>query len=347
MAEVEFVLDFGNSWGKWYSPGLNLRGNFRHAIARLSEGDWRNYAGRVGTPPNGYIRVNDTPYAIGDAARRHTIQERPRGASRYDESYYGVGLAYALACAFQRSTRPITLYASHAPIDIAYADDLKMAARGVWQVEAFGERMVFDVRHVHTFDEPIGGFNHFVLTWDGTVMKRNPIKDEIVLICDIGGHTVDVGAIDPGGNIDIASFKSTRTGVLQVIESFVEEVRANNRLMFKNTGDLDPRKVDEAIRTGFYKGGRHKLDCTNESLAATQTLINDVIQIIDSMGGVMNYDHILLTGGGSALLFDRLQTELPQIEFLLVEQNLEEIQYANVYGGAKLFKLLKRLGALA
>lgn len=346
MAEVEFVLDFGNSWGKWYAPGVDLRGNFRHAIAQLSEADWRKYAGRVGTPPEGYIRVNGIPYAVGDAARRHTIQERPKGASRYDEGYYGVGLAYALACCFKRSTRPITLYASHAPIDIDYAADLQAAARRGWEVEAYGEKFQFDVRNVLTFDEPIGGFNHFVLTWEGTVVKRNPIRDEIVLICDIGGHTVDVGAIDPGGVIDIASFKSTRTGVLQVIETFTEEFRTNNRLMFKNTGDLDPRKVDDAIRTGTFRGGKHKIDCSAEANAAAQSLVYDVEQIIDSMGGAMNYDHILLTGGGSALLFDRLQDAVPQIEFVLVEQNLDEIQYANVYGGAKLFRMLKRLGEL-
>lgn len=346
MADVEFVLDFGNSWGKWYVPGAEVRGNFRHAIAALSESEWRHYTGRAGAAPDGIIRVNGFPYAIGDAARRHTIKERPRGAARYDEAYYGVGLAFALATAFRRSTRPITLYASHAPIDIDYAADLQAAARRTWQVDAYGESYTFVVRDVYTFDEPIGGFNHFVLTNEGTVIKRNPIRDETVLICDIGGHTVDIGAIDPGGVIDVQSLKSTHTGVLHVIEEFTREFRANNRLLFKNTADLDPRRVDAAIRTGKYKGGRHIIDCSAEASMATQALVYDVEQIIDSMGGALNYDHILLTGGGAALLFDRLCAAIPQIEFLPVEQNLDEIQYANVYGGAKLFKMLKRLDVL-
>lgn len=342
---MELVLDFGNSWGKWFNPVTDQFGNFRHAIAELSEVDWRRYVGRVGNSPEGYLRVNGIPYAVGDSARRHRITERPLGASRYVETYYGVGLCYALLKGISKSAR-ITLYASHAPGDIDYTPDLKASARRTWNVEANGDLYTFVVRDVETFDEPLGGFNHFVLTKDGGVIKRNPIANETVLICDVGGHTVDVGAIDPGGVIDVASFTSTRTGVIKVIEDFTSELRGNHRLLFKDTKDVDPRRIDEAIRTGSFKGGNVKIDCSAEADAACYALVNDVCQIINAAGGVMNFDKILLTGGGSALIHQRLTESVPSIDFIAVEQDRNLMQYANVFGGAKLFRMLKKMGVL-
>lgn len=343
----EIVLDFGNSWGKWYLPRSGGFGDFMHAIAPLTESDWWNIVGRGGKPRPGYVRVNGNGYAIGMAARRHIISERPRGAARYREDYYGVALAYALSEAFQESKRNITLYASYAPGDVSYGKHLVAAARRKWTVECQYGTLAFDVKSVMTFDEPLGGLSHFTLTKDGLERRKNPLADKTTLVIDVGGHTTDAVAIDPGGMVDISSLRSTRTGIISLTQQFERDLRANNTHLFQETNDIDLRRLEAAILSGKFKYGNSPIDCQQEAADAIRALTNDVIQVINAAGGAANYDVVLMTGGGSMVIYEALCQAMVRIDFLLAETNTEFMKYANVFGGAKLFKMLEVMGMLS
>ncbi len=339
---MEIIFDFGNARGKWFVPRRRESGDFLHAIAELRESEWNNIVGR-GKPPEGIIKVNGVPFAVGNAARRHVIQERPKGAARYRDTYYGIGLAYAMAEGIRRNDVAVNVFASHAPIDVQYAKSLRLAAKHVWTVESRFGTFEFNVKRVGTFDEPLGGFSHYVFNTDGTERKKNPLKNLTTLVLDVGGHTVDVAAIDPGGVIDIQSLRSTRTGVLDLIRAFESELRENNSTMFQDAGDLDIRRVENAILSGQYRAGRVLIDCKRESTMALNGLVNDVIQIINAAGGVANFDAILVTGGGAALIYDQLIAAIPRIDFILAEANRDQMMFANVYGGAKLSTVVRQL----
>lgn len=343
----EIVHDFGNSWGKWYLPRTGTFGDYMHAIATLSESDWWNIVGRGGKPRSGYIRVNGQAYAIGMAARRHIIQDRPRGASRYREEYYGVALAYSLAEAFQENKRNITVYASYAPGDVSYAKHLVAASRRKWQVECQYGTLNFDVKNVMTFDEPLGGLSHYTLTKDGIERRRNPLADKTTLVIDVGGHTTDAVAIDPGGMVDISSARSTRTDIISLTQQFERDLRSNNTHLFQDSNDIDPRRLEQAILTGKFPYGNAPVDCTTEAAEAIRSLTNDVIQVINAAGGVANYDVVLMTGGGSMVIYEALRAAMPRIDFLLAETDTSLMKYANVFGGAKLFKMLEVMGLLS
>ncbi|HEX2907434.1 MAG TPA: ParM/StbA family protein [Phototrophicaceae bacterium] len=340
---MELVLDFGNARGKWYVPRLNAQGDFRHAIARLTETEWRQSC-RLGKPPKGYIRVNGMAYAVGDAARRHTIADRPKGAARYTETYYGIGLAFAASEALQTSDQNMTLRATYPPGDVDYASRLVASAKHEWEVESHHGNFKFNVKRVGVIDEPLGGLAHYMLNADGTEKRRNPLANATILVIDVGGYTVDTVAVDPGGEIDTSSLKSTRTGIIQLTEQFESEMRANNLTLFQDMGDLDIRRVEDGILTGTYRFGKVVIDCQTEARAAVQALVYDVTQIITGAGGIGNYDAILVTGGGGALIFDALQEALPRIELFMAEQDRTLMKYANVFGASKMFKALRRLG---
>jgi hypothetical protein len=70
------------------------------------------------------------------------------------------------------------------------------------------------------------------------------------------------------------------------------------------------------------------------------------VEVIKASGGAANYDIVLLTGGGSALVYETLNRAIPLIDFVMVEETREDMRYANVFGGAKLFAMLKRMGVL-
>jgi hypothetical protein len=336
--EIEF--DFGNARAKWFKPIDSTYGDFEHAIAVLSDNEWANIVGR-GLPPKGLIRLDGIPYAVGEAARRHIIQDRPKGAARYRDTYYTVALAHALSEAIRRSER-VALYASHAPRDITYAAHLVQCVKRVIAVECHYGMLEFDVRKVSTFDEPLGGFANYVFNKDGTDRRKNPLADKTTLVVDVGGYTADVVAVDPGGEIDLMSLKSTLTGALKVIDEFTSDLRSNNREEFQDAGDLDIRRIEAAIISGHYQFGKLSIPCKKEANAAIMMLVNDVIQVINSAGGAANFDVILLTGGGSALIYDSLCAAMPRIDFLLSEPNRELMKYANVFGGAKIAALLRR-----
>lgn len=339
----EIVFDFGNARGKWFYPRVNEYEDFRHAVAPLDESDWRKIVGR-GKPPKGVVKVNGLPYAIGDVARRYVIPDRPTGAARYNQTYYGPPLAFAMSEAFQKTMSSVTLIATHAPQDIDYARNLIQAAKGEWcVVSRFGEN-IFVVKEVYTLDEPIGGYSHYVLTEKGDEKKKNQLREGMTLVVDVGGHTVDVAKIDPGGELDTLSLKSRRAGVIKMTEDFETYLRSNNPTMFQDVGDLDIRRVEDAIMTGVYRFGKVPINCLDEARAVINSLVNDIGQVMTGAGGVANFDHILLTGGGSALVFDALQAANQRGEFVLAEPDRSLMKYANVFGGAKLAAMLQRLG---
>lgn len=335
-----FIFDFGNARAKWFNPGKQQWGDFLHAIAPLSETDWNSIVGRR-KPPKGLIKVNGLAYAVGEAAQRHTIKDKPKGAARYNELYYPPAACFAFIEGFAESAN-VSLYASHAPQDQKYASDLIHAIKGTWTVECQYGTLTFMVKRVMTFDEPLGGYAHYAFMPDGSERPNNPVADKTVLLIDVGGYTTDRVSVDPGGEIDLLSLESVRAGAIAVLQSFENELRQNNRALFKQAGDLDIRRVEQAIITGCYRYGKMEIDCHIEAQAAINSLVNDVIQVINSAGGAANYDVILLTGGGSALIYDALCVAFPNIEFVMVEPERSLMKFANVFGGAKIAALMNK-----
>lgn len=338
-------FDFGNRDVKWFVEG-NHKGFFQHAIAEISQSQWKKLCNRSKQPPEGYIAVGNRYYAVGDKARRHTLRIKPQGAMRYEPDYYGVALCMAISQAFESGTRVINLYASHAPRDIEYAQDIVDATLGQWHFVTNKGDYAIDIKTVETFDEPLGGYNHAVLTTKGTPLKTNPYRDKTVLVIDVGGYTCDIIAVDPNGMIDDSSIQSTVTGVSDSMKWFEAELKALYRVEFKNAGDIDEKRLEQAILTGKFPYGNKPLKCAEIAQSAINTLVNDVIDIINSMGGASNYDCILLTGGGSALIVDSLRKAFKSIDFVLVEKNRDDMRYANVMGAAKMFTMLELLGVL-
>lgn len=189
----DIFFDFGNADVKYFD-GAKSFGYFRHAIAEISETQWREVCGRAKQPPEGYIATGGKYFAYGDKARRHVLRDKPRGASRYTPEYYGVGLMAAISELYDASHRVINVFASHAPRDFGYTDDIRNAVHGRWKFVTHRGDYNINIKQVETFDEPLGGFNHAMLTKNGKVLKSNPYRESTVLVVDVGGYTVDVVA---------------------------------------------------------------------------------------------------------------------------------------------------------
>jgi len=84
----DIYFDFGNADVKFFD-GDKGYDYYRHALAPLTDNEWRKIVGRAKQPPQGYISIDGNHFAYGDKARRYTLKEQPRGADRYTPESYG------------------------------------------------------------------------------------------------------------------------------------------------------------------------------------------------------------------------------------------------------------------
>lgn len=339
------VLDAGNSIIK-FKNGSGREDEFPHALKELTETEYKHILARNNDrAPDHYIRVNGKPYAFGEQAERHGTLTLRYGAERYAKEYYGVLVAIALARMFSKGGE-VALFGSHAPGDVEYRDELMQAGAGTWHVEYEGKELAFKVNYANTFDEPQGGLMNVVLADDGTHYKHSDINGGRALVIDIGGRTTDWLAVQPGGEVDYSLHESTKMGILDVVRDFEKSFRASNKKLVKANAELPKDRVRSAIATGSFKAAGGEYPCENEAREATSALLNRIgATYRDVAGGPVPWDSIILTGGGSAMLHDRLLPILAH-EHVLLADDAAKIHMANVRGGLKLWKFFESEGAL-
>ncbi len=342
------ILDAGNSIIK-AKIARRERGEiaFPHAIKHLTDAEYTSILARAGAsgPPQDYLRINGQPYAVGASAERHGVQVQRTGAARYTRDYYGIFAAAALARLYERSME-ISIFGSYPPGDMKFRDDLMKAVIGDWHVEQGNREHHFKVIYANTFDEPVGGLMNVLLTEDGQHYQRTDINGGRSLVIDIGGFTTDWIAVNPGGEIDYSLARSVPIGIQNVVTDFEESFRANNLQAVKDTPVLPPDRVRRAIATGVFEGGGKRYPCEKEAQEATNLLLNRIADTYQRIaGGALGWDAIILTGGGSGLLYKRLLPVLEHERVILADE-LESIHLANVRGGLKLWRLYEALKVL-
>jgi hypothetical protein len=342
------VLDAGNSIIK-EKIARKEQGEitFPHAIRQMTESEYTNIISRSGIMANmqDYLRINGQPYVIGESAERQGLVTQRSGAARYTKDYYGILAAAALGRLYERG-REVSIFGSHAPGDLKFRQDLMKAVIGDWEVEIKNQVSHFQVSYANTFDEPVGGLMNVLLTEDGQHFQHSDLNGGRSLVIDIGGFTTDWLAVNPGGEVDYSLARSIPMGIQNVLTDFEESFRANNLEAVKATPVLPPERLRKAISTGVYEGGGRKYPCEKEVKEATNLLLNRFADTYQRVaGGALGWDAIILTGGGSALLYQRLLPILNHAKVILADE-IEHLHLANVRGGLKLWRLYEALQLL-
>jgi len=344
MTTPVVILDAGNSIIKGRTATRERE--FVHALAQITESNIDKVtAHNRGTIPPGYIRVNGQPYAYGEAAERKDVLKRKTGAARYVREYFGVLVGVMLAQLYPDRGETVALFASHAPQDINYADDLIKSALGYYAIEIEDRSLTFNVECGVTYDEPIGGLMNVILAADGHHYERSDVYEGRALVIDIGGYTTDLVAVNPGGEVDFSIHESIPLGIQEILRDFENSIKNTYRADFKGAR-INPEQLRAAITTGAFHGGGRVLDCRDEAAEATTKLLNGIASIYQSVaGGPLQWNNIILTGGGSAMLADRLISEvLDHSSVLLADKEVARMHLANIRGGLKLWRLLDPLG---
>ncbi len=131
-----------------------------------------------------------------------------------------------------------------------------------------------------------------------------------------------------------------------MISDFEESFRANKLEAVKDASVLPPVRVRRAIATGLFQGGGKQYDCADDVEEATSLFLNRFADSYQRLaGGALSWDAIILTGGGSALLYPRVKTILKHQNVILAD-GIDVLHLANVRGGLKLWRLYEILEVL-
>lgn len=342
------ILDAGNSVIKAkISRKDQGEVTFPHAFRQITDSEYESIITRAGTAANiqDYMRINDIPYVVGESAERHGVITQRSGAARYTRDYYGILAAAAMGRLYERG-REVSVFGSHPPGDVKFRKDLMKSVIGDWHVEIGDTERYFKVTYANTFDEPVGGLMNVLLTEDGQHYQHSDLNGGRSLVIDIGGFTTDWLAVNPGGEVDYGLARSVPIGIQNVLTDFEESFRSNHLEIVKDSPVLPADRLRKAITTSYYEGGGLKYACENEVKEATNLLLNRIADTYQKLaGGALSWDSIILTGGGSALLYKQLLPILNHNKLILADE-IKSLHLANVRGGLKLWRLYEAMQLL-
>lgn len=352
MKAVPVILDLGHSELKAIvGDDPNRRDKVPHALNELEREKWNNLV-EVGHNSNpDYIQVGTRYFEVGHLARDHSFDIQ-RGNARYTRAYYGTLMCQMVARLFEPDEiQGAVVFASYPPGDRRHVDDLRQSLIGPWEFHHMGQRYEFVVQTVVSYTEPLGGFWNFVIQEDEQGHYDNPQYNpkRRTLVVDFGGGTLSILPIGEDQHPDYAAARSLDVGFNDIARLLAEELRANYRDEFRYTRTIPTDLLYEALRTGnYYGGGRENdgLDVSYEVNAALAQLLERFRVAYQAAGGAAPYGQIILTGGGSIVLGERLKTLMNHRRVFYAHEDVQQLAFANVTGGLKAYREMVFEGVL-
>lgn len=254
-------------------------------------------------------------YAIGETVRLKgltpvTIAHR----SRIETDFYRIMFASALAATIWEDCSP-SVVLSLPPAAYWDKDKIKQALQGIYKVEVPGYRTVtYDIPQqvMRIIPEGVGAVCLLVLDKDGNDKQAEQALSKLrVGVVDVGTYTTDL--------IQLDQLRIVRAGC-DSLPHALHDVHEKVRNYCQHQGyDLDMYRADEVLNAGYFMraGVRHSIseyidDWTGDLIPAISGMIRT------KWNGGDDVDAILLTGGGSLYIYDRMAMEFPHVR--LVEQ---------------------------
>ena len=338
------AYDFGNRLIKGATDRADC--SFLHASARLADGQLQSLVQR-GDIEDVFI-INNVPYIIGQRAYRYGAKFA-EGADRYEDEYYQRFLGVTLWRTMEER-RDVVLFAGHAPRDVHERDRIKSASVGMFKVEHQGEKRTYRVKSTHCWDEPIGGMMMKLLTHNGLGFLKNDYNDGEGLVIDIGGLTIDYIIMENAKPDYLSARSYVDANIVDAVDAFVGLIKARYPAELRTRNDLPREKLYDAIDSGVYQAGAHgELDVQREADEVCEAIVDSIMGFYQRYGGAQ-LDYVLLSGGGSALLEQRIRKRMmidgKQRRGVELAHTRKDAQMANVLGAHKQAKLYRSLGVM-
>lgn len=347
------ILDLGNALWKGMEEGrLDTVVTIPHAIKQMSKEKFLEVQSRM---KSGYGRgnsrsadlfmYNGSYYAVGDTAERLGADTRRSGGVKYQPDYYPVAmLAVLLSIYPQGIDGPITVWAAYPPGDIRFRDDLHAVLMGKHEVEtASGDKLLFHVKGVGSYDEPVGGLWNYLLDNTGQFYNRRNMPSGYGIAFDLGGKISNLVPFDTTGKVFYEQAISVDIGIQDVMQQVSDILLATPEYAEYFRAQRGSLPFDEdmryAIKYGRYPCAGTEISALNAVVDATSNLRNQIKQVYDQrLGGPRPYRFAVITGGGGGLMFAQMVEHvigMPPNRIYPAHDNMDQMHLANLLGGDK------------
>ena len=189
----------------------------------------------------------------------------------------------------------------------------------------------FNFESVEAYPEGLSAFFDFMIDHKGNPTPLSLATQGPVGIIDIGGSTTDVVTIIKGSSITIDHGRSgtNNVGVLDAKKTLGKAISDGTGGGYSVAGGAtSSRVVDAVFDTGFLRSGLEETNFTKALASAKQSVSSQIINYIDAtIGSVLDYETLLIVGGGAIVFKNELSAKYPTAHF--------SDEYANARGGLK------------
>jgi hypothetical protein len=337
------------------NPDGRGKGKIAQMLHALHETDETTYAhlsesySDLGT--HQFIRWNNRFFILGEAAFSAASDIKPlQGRSKYQKSYFGVLFMSGLLQLMRNSGVPerINVFAGYPPGDREQKDNLQKALLGRWSLDSLGKKTTVFVDYAIGYDEIVGGAMNVALASDGTRIVGHPLTtDGPTIAVDIGGGTTDFLRLGRNGMPDYSKISSRRVGINDAVATFKLIFDRKHREHLQDAlNGLPIERIYECFFDPKHRVrlmGDEYIDCKdiyNQSVNKILNTIRDAFA--DFSQGSVNYNYVLLTGGGCGLLERELREQIfprfDKAKAIFLAEEKTEMFYANVRGARKMIR---------
>lgn len=341
---LPIAADLGNHTLKAISMRVNDPDHVidRHALIELSRDDFMSVMDFKAYNPDAYAIVNGRYYVMGQSAEDGYLNRlTEHGTERWTPEHAGALMAIMAKRLYpQVRNAKLVLMMTYPPGHFGRRDKLLNAVNQTFRIRMYHDitneyDSTFDVVAVRATSEANGGLSNLALDWGGSIMDNALISGRNLVI-DVGGGTTDVQGFGRNGELLPDYRQSLGTGIEHVLRAFTNACHASWR---EFPDSPLPSKLRSALVTGWW-GNQ---DLTEESNKALIPFVNSLVTTISGVAGsLLNWDNIILTGGGGYIVHKYLQEALGDNYPILLATGYPDDEdamvMANVIGAAKLFQ---------
>lgn len=352
------VVDLGNSILKGMKEGRpDTAIAVPHAVKRVHLSKIAEYVARRGKGLGRGTDVNifeyeDRGYIIGEAAELGADTRRAGGA-KYARDYYSPLLMAILLRLYPAGHDNLRIMAAFPPGDFRHVKTLTQSLGGRHVVNlSNGESVVYKIRAVQTYDEPVGGLWNFLLAGDGVHYQHKVNPRDLGLCVDIGGKISSLVPFRADGWIDYNKAESVDIGIQDVMKQVSDILLASPEYASYFGNHRGSLPQDESMRecliTGRYQIAGYELDVLDAIADATQSIRTQIQEVYNQqLGGHFAYRYIIVTGGGGGLLYSQLVEHVLDFnpnKVYLSHDKSNQMHFANMFGGDKMLYALEQKG---
>lgn len=319
-----------------------------HAIVEVDEATFRNIQhGYKNEPGYHLIEWSSRYFVTGEPV--YSIQpsfEPTAGRAKYRPDYYGILFIRNLAEQY-RGNPPsaVNAFLAHPPGDRDHVMALMKAVAREWKFKVNGKPVQTSVRYVDTFEEILGGVMNVSLGRDGKPMDERLNGTGPTLVFDLGGGSLDMARLHKDGSIDFDKvMDSVRVGVNSALHMAKDLADRKYKDLLGDAEDGIPMHMIIEM----FEDTQHLMNIMGEIVdckviyeQAAKNVIRQCLTAVRAFTrGLIGYNLILLTGGGSALFYDLICSEIfprHHAKGMIIKSDLSRDMWkANVIGGSKM-----------